>query len=107
MVLIWAFGQVYPDFNHKFLADAEFTTAQNLRFFPVDELKYHGSENRGMTTINFFEAGMNTRLSCLNTGVCRKCTVKHFSIEVGYHGCRHDLFMAANLSAILSAIWNV
>ena len=59
MVLIWAFGQVYPDFNHKFLTDAEFTTAQNLRFFPVDELKYHGSENRGMSTINFFEAGMS------------------------------------------------
>ena len=56
MVLIWAFGQ---DFNHKFLTDAEFTTAQNLRFFPVDELKYHGSENRGLSTINFFEAGMN------------------------------------------------
>ena len=99
MVLIWAFGQVYPEFNHKSLTDAEFTTAQNQRFFPVDELKYHGNKNRGLSTINFFEAGMNIHLSSPNTGLCRKCLVKRFSIEVGYHGC-----MTANLSAILSGI---
>ena len=60
MVFIWAFGQVYPEYNHRLLTDDEFTTAQNQRFYPVDELKYHGShDHRGMITINFFEAGTN------------------------------------------------
>lgn len=59
MFLIWAFGQVSPEYNHFSLSEAEFTTAQNQLFFPVDELKYHGRVNRGKTTINFFEAGMN------------------------------------------------
>lgn len=55
MVLIWAFGQVSPDYNHRSLTDEEFTTAQNEVFFPVDELKYHGGLNRAATMINFFE----------------------------------------------------
>ena len=58
MILIWAFGQVSPEYNHRSLSDDEFTTAQNERFFPVDELKYHGGENRGKTMLNFFETGI-------------------------------------------------
>ena len=58
MLLIWAFGQVYPDYHHRSITEEEFSTEQNQRFFPVDELKYHGGLNRGKTTINFFDAGM-------------------------------------------------
>ena len=54
--LIWAFGQVYPDYSHWRLSEDEFNKTQNQRFFPVDQLKYHGNKNRGVTSINFFEA---------------------------------------------------
>ena len=56
LTLIWAFGQVYPEYHHRLLSDAEFNNTQNQRFFPVDQLKYHGGKNRGGTIINFFEA---------------------------------------------------
>lgn len=71
MTLIWAFGQVYPEYNHLFLSHAEFSITQNQLFFPIDELKYHGSINRGVTTINFFnaETGMITLLT-LNVILC-------------------------------------
>ena len=55
MVLIWAFGQVSPEYSHWSLSDAEFNLTQNQHFFPIDQLKYHGNKNRGATTINFFE----------------------------------------------------
>lgn len=53
MVVIWSFGQVYPDYNHWPASGIEAGTAQNERFYQPDELKYHGSRNRGGTTINF------------------------------------------------------
>ena len=53
--LIWAFGQVSPEYHHRFFTDAEFNVTQNQRFFPVDQLKYHGGKNRGATTINFYQ----------------------------------------------------
>ncbi len=66
-ILIWSFGQVSPEYNHRRLTDAEFTLAHNERFFPVDTLKYHGGNNRGVTTINFFnedeEIGNNIIMS--------------------------------------------
>ena len=55
MMVIWAFGQVYPEYNHFLLPLDEFSVAQNERFFPVDQLKYHGSKNRGTTALNFFD----------------------------------------------------
>ena len=54
MVLIWAFGQVYPDYYHWPSSGIEAGTVQNDRFYKPDELKYHGTRNRGATTINFF-----------------------------------------------------
>ena len=59
-LLIWAFGQVSPEYHHRFLTDAEFNVTQNQRFFPVDQLKYHGGKNRGATTINFFQGDTGT-----------------------------------------------
>ena len=58
--LIWAFGQVSPEYHHRFLSDQEFNITQNQRFFPVDQLKYHGGKNRGATTINFFQGDTGT-----------------------------------------------
>ena len=55
VTLIWAFGQVSPEYHHRFLIDQEFNVTQNQRFFPVDQLKYHGGKNRGATTINFIQ----------------------------------------------------
>ena len=55
MIVIWAFGQVYPEYNHFLLSMDEFNMTQNERFFPVDQLKYHGSKNRGTTALNFFD----------------------------------------------------
>ena len=58
--LIWAFGQVSPEYHHRFLPDQEFNITQNQRFFPVDQLKYHGGKNRGATTVNFFQGDTGT-----------------------------------------------
>ena len=58
MHLIWAFGQVFPDYNHFPNSGLESGTAGNDRFYKPDELKYHGINNRGATTINFFGKGV-------------------------------------------------
>ncbi len=52
--VIWSFGQVWPDYTHTPGSGIEAGTAANDRFYQPDEIKYHGSSNRGMTTINFF-----------------------------------------------------
>ena len=52
--VIWAFGQVYPDYFHNPGSGIEAGTARNDRFYKEDELKYHGTRNRGATGINFF-----------------------------------------------------
>lgn len=54
MQLIWSFGQVYPDYFHWPGSGIEAGSAQNGRFYMPDELKYHGTRNRGATTVNFF-----------------------------------------------------
>lgn len=54
MHLIWSFGQVFPDYNHSPGSGIEAGTARNTMFYRPDEIKYHGSRNRGATTINFF-----------------------------------------------------
>ena len=52
--VIWAFGQMYPDYFHRPWSGIEAGTAQNDRFYQEDELKYHGTRDRGATSINFF-----------------------------------------------------
>ena len=52
--VIWSFGQVYPDYKHSPASGIEAMTAKNMRFYKPDEIKYHGSVNRGAATLNFF-----------------------------------------------------
>ena len=52
--MIWAFGQVFPDYFHSPQSGIEAGTAQNDRFYSEDELKYHGTRDRGVISINFF-----------------------------------------------------
>lgn len=52
--VIWSFGQVYPDYFHFPSSGVEAGTVKNERFYQPDELKYHGSRNRGATSLNFF-----------------------------------------------------
>ena len=54
MAVIWSFGQVHPDYFHSPASGIESGTAQNDRFYQPDELKYHGTRNRGATSVNFF-----------------------------------------------------
>ena len=52
--VIWSFGQVFPDYFHRPWSGIEAGTAQNERFYQEDELKYHGTRDRGATSVNFF-----------------------------------------------------
>ena len=61
MHVIWSFGQVYPDYSHSPGSGIEAGTASDNMFYLPDELKYHGSVNRGTATINFFGEHMHTR----------------------------------------------
>ena len=54
MRVIWSFGQVYPDYFHWPASGIESGLAPNDRFYQPDEIKYHGTRNRGGTSINFF-----------------------------------------------------
>ena len=54
MRVIWSMGQIYPDYNHNPGSGIEARTAMNRMFYKPDEIKYHGSVNRGATTLNFF-----------------------------------------------------
>lgn len=56
MSVIWSFGQVYPDYAHSPGSGIEAGTATDTMFYLPDELKYHGIDNRGTASINFFEA---------------------------------------------------
>ncbi len=76
MNVIWSFGQVYPDYFHFPSSGIEAGTASIERFYQPDEIKYHGTRNRGATSINFFDVdGDNSedqcsgsiRLDCANT----------------------------------------
>ena len=64
MSVIWSFGQVFPDYNHNPGSGIEAMTVQNTRFYQPDEIKYHGSVNRGATSINFFDIDSNTNERC-------------------------------------------
>lgn len=55
MSVIWSFGQVYPDYVHNPGSGIEAGAVSNDRFYQPDEIKYHGSVNRGATSINFFD----------------------------------------------------
>ena len=47
-------GQVFPNYNHNPNSGIEARTAMDTMFYKPDEIKYHGSVNRGATTLNFF-----------------------------------------------------
>ncbi len=80
MSVIWSFGQVYPDYFHFPSSGIEAGTVSNERFYKPDEIKYHGTRNRGATSINFFDVDMDSGedrcsdsvgLDCANTdGEC-------------------------------------
>ena len=65
MSVIWSFGQVFPDYFHNPGSGIEAGAVSNTRFYQPDEIKYHGSRNRGATSINFFDVDSN------NNEVCR------------------------------------
>ena len=77
--MIWSFGQVYPDYFHFPSSGVEAGTAKNERFYKPDEIKYHGTRNRGATSINFHDVDGDTgsdpcqggvRLDCANGNGC-------------------------------------
>ena len=51
---------MYPDYFHWPASGIEAGTAQNNQFYQPDEIKYHGTRNRGATSINFFDQNNNT-----------------------------------------------
>ena len=63
MSVIWSFGQVFPDYFHNPGSGIEAGTVSNTMFYQPDEIKYHGTRNRGSTSINFFDvdSGINER----------------------------------------------
>ena len=67
MSVIWSFGQVFPDYVHNPGSGIEAQTVGNTRFYQPDEIKYHGSVNRGTASINFFDADVDSN----NSDVCR------------------------------------
>lgn len=63
MSVIWSFGQVQPDYFHSPNSGIEAGAVSNTMFYQPDEIKYHGTRNRGATSINFFDvdSGINER----------------------------------------------
>ena len=57
MHVIWAAGQDQGDYSHSPHSGLETSaaTASVPDFYHDDELKYHGKENRGVTSINFYD----------------------------------------------------
>ena len=83
MDVIWSFGQVYPDYFHTPASGIEAGTAQNMRFYQPDEIKYHGGHNRGRSTINFFG-----KCVCVHVCVCAYMSVHvHSFIYVCMYVC--------------------
>ena len=64
MSVIWSFGQVFPDYFHNPGSGIEAGAVSNTRFYQPDEIKYHGSRNRGATSINFFDVDSSTDELC-------------------------------------------
>lgn len=64
MSVIWSFGQVFPDYFHNPGSGIEAGTVSNTRFYQPDEIKYHGTRNRGATSINFFDMDSGTNELC-------------------------------------------
>ena len=52
--VIWSLGQVFPDYFHNPASGIEAGTAEDRMFYKRDEIKYHGTRNRGVTTANFY-----------------------------------------------------
>ena len=52
--VIWSLGQVFPDYFHRPGSGIEAGTAEDKMFYKRDEIKYHGTRNRGATTANFY-----------------------------------------------------
>ena len=54
MMLIWAVGQSKGQYSHKPASGLERGTPSIEDFYRPDEVKYHGKDNRGFATINFY-----------------------------------------------------
>ena len=57
MHVIWALGQDQGEYSHspKSGLESGAVTPSVPDFYHDDELKYHGKENRGVTSINFYD----------------------------------------------------
>eukprot|EP00092_Neocalanus_flemingeri_P024776 GFUD01026865.1.p1 GENE.GFUD01026865.1~~GFUD01026865.1.p1 ORF type:complete len:678 (-),score=153.52 GFUD01026865.1:380-2230(-) len=55
MHIIWATGQEQGMYSHSPASGLEAGNPSVPNFYHDDELKYHGKDNRGVTTINFFD----------------------------------------------------
>ena len=58
MHVIWAIGQTPGNVEHSPPSSIETNEASNTDFYQPDEVKYHGSANRGATQINFFSENL-------------------------------------------------
>ncbi len=82
MSVIWSFGQVYPDYFHFPSSGIEAGTVSNERFYKPDEIKYHGTRNRGSTSINFFDVDTDSGVDRCSGSVRRDCA--NMDEECGY-----------------------
>ena len=55
MLVIWAVGQETGMYSHSPASGLESEQASIPDYYRPDELKYHGKENRGKTSLNFFD----------------------------------------------------
>lgn len=82
MSVIWSFGQVYPDYFHFPSSGIEAGTVSNERFYKPDEIKYHGTRNRGSASINFFDVDTDSGVDRCSGSVRRDCA--NMDEECGY-----------------------
>ena len=54
MMLIWAVGQSKGEYSHRPASGLERGMPSIEDFYRPDEVKYHGKDNRGFATVNFF-----------------------------------------------------
>jgi hypothetical protein len=89
--VIWSFGQVYPDYSHSPPSGIEAGTAKNPMFYKPDEIKYHGSVNRGATTINFFERDILSNADCSGSS----------TLNCNASGCQYNATWAVKSNHVL------
>jgi hypothetical protein len=64
MHVIWAIGQTPGASFHSPASSIEAQEASNTNFYQPDDIKYHGTRNRGSTQINFFTADSVSANTC-------------------------------------------